>query len=85
MLLAWLTLPELDGALPSGQRWVHQQISAFGESAGAVYACLHLFARGNEGLLQRVITERAGCTNSAISPQTRAGVEAPSRDFLAQL
>jgi para-nitrobenzyl esterase len=62
-------------------RWVHEHIAdfggdpenvtVFGQSAGSQGACYHLFARGSEGLFQRMIMESGTCVDYPALPLRR--------------
>jgi para-nitrobenzyl esterase len=70
-------------------RWVHDHIAAFGgnpnnvtvfgESAGAISACLHWVAPESRVLAQRFIIESGACTSDAYATQDKADANALGR------
>jgi para-nitrobenzyl esterase len=47
------------------------QVTLFGQSQGGNYVCVHMFARGSEGLARRYIMESGACVESG-APELRA-------------
>jgi para-nitrobenzyl esterase len=61
-------------------RWVHDNIAAFGgdpdnvtifgESAGAGSVCMHLVAPGSRGLFKQAVGQSGGCTTGALTTES---------------
>lgn len=76
-------------------RWVHDHIAAFGgepknvtlfgESAGAISACLHWVAPSSATLAQRFIIESGACTSDAYAVQDKSEANAMGRDLASEL
>jgi para-nitrobenzyl esterase len=72
-------------------RWVHDHIAAFGgdpknvtlfgESAGAISACLHWVSPTSSALAQRFIIESGACTSDAYAVQDKSEANALGRDL----
>jgi para-nitrobenzyl esterase len=72
-------------------RWVHDHVAAFGgdpsnvtvfgESAGAISACLHWVAPGSRELARRYILESGACTSDAYAVQDKAEADQLGNDL----
>jgi para-nitrobenzyl esterase len=58
------------------------RITLFGQSAGAISTCLHLFARGSEGLAQRFLMQSGTCIEGGGAPLTRAQIVERSAAYI---
>ncbi|MFT3927464.1 MAG: carboxylesterase family protein [Myxococcales bacterium] len=47
------------------------RVTVFGESAGALSSCLHMFMKGSEGLARGFIAESGSCVAGSLRPTTR--------------
>jgi para-nitrobenzyl esterase len=78
-------------------RWVHDNIVAFGgdpenvtlfgESAGAGSVCMHLVSPGSRGLFQRAVGQSGGCTTGALTTESsdaRALLDAQIAEYASQ-
>lgn len=76
-------------------RWVRENIEAFGgdsknvtlfgQSAGGISSCLHLFAKGSAELFDRVIIESGSCLAGLGAPRKRADMVRVSGELINQL
>jgi para-nitrobenzyl esterase len=48
-----------------------KNVTAFGQSAGSISACYHLFMNGSEGLVDRIIMESGPCVSGVFAPRPR--------------
>jgi para-nitrobenzyl esterase len=58
------------------------RITLFGQSAAAISTCLHLFARGSEGLAQRFLMQSGTCLEGGGAPLTRAQIAERSAAYI---
>jgi para-nitrobenzyl esterase len=61
------------------------QVTVFGESAGAVSACAHMFANGSQGLAQHFILQSGACAYGPLGIQSEALALAAGQTVVNQL
>lgn len=52
-------------------------VTIFGESAGAADVCYHVASPGSRGLFHRAISQSGGCTARSIGPEEEVGIAGP--------